>query len=562
MSSTEEFKRVIGEINAIKPPGVSGSRIKLLKDLFVGNPDAEEALTQTLIDACKSTAAPNKLGVLYVLDAIMRALIDQQRGQTLVGKIEPIIPALINDSVLVANDDIKDKIGKLVDIWDQCNTLDKALLTRIKNNNFKSHTPPGSPPAKVAKVTKTETAPSAVLSALANLAAKKSPTPTAPSMSSSATTESNPNAIFQLLQTMNKGSPASASAHTAAAAAPAAPGGHAQHDMRERNDRSDRNDRGRRDRDRSPQRNQPKSTHIDGEQNVPSNPHFRPKRPYVDREIPQGSIGVLSRTIFVGGVPSSMGETELAATLRPYAEVQSVILNSERKHAFVKVYSRAEAEQVIQALSNNHASGLRARWGVGFGPRDCCNYQTGISTIPIHRLTDADRKWLMCAQWGGSLPDLPIQSGLFVEEPDIEVGSGVSSKSISRKMPTNTNPNGPRSDRNATTGAYQPPVHQQMPPQQMPQQQFYQQPGFPQQPMQGAYYGQPGAPAPQMPPMPMGGMPPNMNQAQMMAMMSQMMAQNQNGANGANGANGMDMAQMFQTMANMMQQQSQSQPPR
>ena len=87
----------------------------------------------------------------------------------------------------------------------------------------------------------------------------------------------------------------------------------------------------------------------------------------------------------------------------------------------------------------------QTRWGVGFGPRDCSDYQTGISIIPIHKLTDADRKWMLTAPFGGS-GGRPIVTGLCVEEPDIEIGAGVSSKAISRRMQTDKSGNqGPRS---------------------------------------------------------------------------------------------------------------------
>lgn len=69
----------------------------------------------------------------------------------------------------------------------------------------------------------------------------------------------------------------------------------------------------------------------------------------------------------------------------------------------------------------------QTRWGVGFGPRDCSDYQTGISVIPIGRLTDADRKWLLSAEFGGT-GGKPIEGQMVVEEPDIEIGAGVSSK--------------------------------------------------------------------------------------------------------------------------------------
>lgn len=184
----------------------------------------------------------------------------------------------------------------------------------------------------------------------------------------------------------------------------------------------------------------------DGEQNVPGSPHYRPRNVSFDNTLPQGSFKVLSRTLFIGGVPRGMDERQLASHLRPYAEVQSIIMNSERKHAFVKVYSRKEAEQVIQSFNKDGALPLRTRWGVGFGPRDCCNYQHGISIIPIQRLTDADKTWVVLAQWGGS-GGQPLQSGMVLDEPDIEIGTGISSKAMSKKMPTNSTRNGPKSNR-------------------------------------------------------------------------------------------------------------------
>ncbi|RCK65236.1 Protein NRD1 [Candida viswanathii] len=183
-----------------------------------------------------------------------------------------------------------------------------------------------------------------------------------------------------------------------------------------------------------------------GEVNEPGNPHYRPRNVGFDATIPQATVKVLSRTLFIGGVPRNMDERALAQVLRPFGEIQSVILNSEKKHAFVKVYSRREAEQVITSFNKDGALPLRTRWGVGFGPRDCCNYQHGISIIPIQRLTDADRNWIVNAQWGGT-GGQPILSGMVVDEPDIEIGSGLSSKAMSRKMPTNSARNGPRSNR-------------------------------------------------------------------------------------------------------------------
>ncbi|EAA27665.3 hypothetical protein GE21DRAFT_3315 [Neurospora crassa] len=166
-----------------------------------------------------------------------------------------------------------------------------------------------------------------------------------------------------------------------------------------------------------------------------------------DPTLPNGHIKVYSRTLFVGGVTCS--EAELRSIFGRYGEVQTCIVNKEKRHAFVKMYYRQDAENAKKAMEENRGSDvqLRTRWGVGFGPRDCSDYQTGISVIPIHKLTEADRKWMLTAPYGGS-GGQPITTGLVVEEPDIEIGAGVSSKAISRRMQTDKGGNhGPKSSR-------------------------------------------------------------------------------------------------------------------
>jgi protein NRD1 len=54
---------------------------------------------------------------------------------------------------------------------------------------------------------------------------------------------------------------------------------------------------------------------------------------------------------------------------------------------------------------------------------------------------------MLTAEYGGS-GGKPIESGMVVEEPDIEIGQGVSSKAISRRMQTDKGGNnGPKSTR-------------------------------------------------------------------------------------------------------------------
>lgn len=148
-----------------------------------------------------------------------------------------------------------------------------------------------------------------------------------------------------------------------------------------------------------------------------------------------------------------------------YGKVQTCIINKEKRHAFVKMVSRADAVAAKDGMERDRhpdsqlrvsqesyhffsqANIKQTRWGVGFGPRECSDYQTGVSIIPIIKLTDADRKWMLTAEFGGT-GGKPMESGMVVEEPDIEIGQGVSSKAISRRMGTDQGGrSGPRSSR-------------------------------------------------------------------------------------------------------------------
>ncbi|KAK4987819.1 hypothetical protein LTR50_004372 [Elasticomyces elasticus] len=163
---------------------------------------------------------------------------------------------------------------------------------------------------------------------------------------------------------------------------------------------------------------------------------IRPKWTDVDTNVPNGHIKVLSRTLFVGGANGT--ESELRSIFSRFGEVQTCIVNRDKRHAFVKMATRADALAAKQGMEDlrdpeSLSKARQTKWGVGFGPRDCSDYTTGISIIPIDALTQADLKWMLTAEHGGT-GGLPIESGLVVEEPDIEIGAGVSSKAISRRV--------------------------------------------------------------------------------------------------------------------------------
>ncbi|EON61674.1 hypothetical protein W97_00890 [Coniosporium apollinis CBS 100218] len=168
--------------------------------------------------------------------------------------------------------------------------------------------------------------------------------------------------------------------------------------------------------------------------NVPRG--LQPKWVEFDKSLAPGTIKVLSRTLFIGGV--NCPEAEVKAIFSRFGKVQTCIVNPDKHHAFVKMVDRKDAVAAKVGMENSTDPEVvnkarSTRWGVGFGPRECSDYNTGISIIPIDRLTDADLKWVVSAEYGGT-GGVPLESGMVMEEPDIEIGAGVSSKAISARM--------------------------------------------------------------------------------------------------------------------------------
>lgn len=165
---------------------------------------------------------------------------------------------------------------------------------------------------------------------------------------------------------------------------------------------------------------------------------------------------LLLQILGIGNLPvNSSSEAHLRSLFSKFGVVQTCIVNIDKRHAFIKMISRQDAVNARDGMESYKSGDMQlrvsaliviqvtwrflacpliiisqTRWGVGFGPRDCSDYQTGISVIPVDRLTEADRKWMLTAEYGGT-GGRPIESGMVVEEPDIEIGAGVSSKGMS-----------------------------------------------------------------------------------------------------------------------------------
>ncbi|KAF2858494.1 hypothetical protein K470DRAFT_259789 [Piedraia hortae CBS 480.64] len=175
---------------------------------------------------------------------------------------------------------------------------------------------------------------------------------------------------------------------------------------------------------------------------------MQPKYIALDHSLPAHCIKILSRTLFVGGANGN--EEEIRDLFERFGRVQTCIANRDKRHAFVKMTTRqfaVDAKNGVEQLQTRGDAEVvrvarQTKWGVGFGPRECCDYQRGESVIPIAKLTPADVKWLTTAEYGGT-GGKQLEGGMVLEEPDIEIGAGVSSKAMSKRIQPGANPSAP-----------------------------------------------------------------------------------------------------------------------
>ncbi|KAI8609358.1 hypothetical protein BC830DRAFT_1044602, partial [Chytriomyces sp. MP71] len=96
-------------------------------------------------------------------------------------------------------------------------------------------------------------------------------------------------------------------------------------------------------------------------------------------------------------------------------------INPVKLSAFVKMYTREEAATAHRVMNHVPVDGALLRvsanmfWGCGFGPKEHFKYDTGETLFPIAEMSDADKKSIQEAKYGGG----PIQGSVLVEEPDI-----------------------------------------------------------------------------------------------------------------------------------------------
>lgn len=579
MAAMEELTTLLQSLQALKPPGITKTKIEAITNKCVENVQSDSVIVQKIVQQFNKSPATHKLGVVYVVDSVTRQWAEKARssGQAVSKKAAPgtfasgvqqvtdALPSLVLELIKVAPDNQKEKIAKLLDIWERGQTFPLAMLSSFKQlmNPPKNGAPPAprsppktqpaiqgfggqsnpqpvAPPGPVAGPD-----PGILLTALTGLTQTQQtgqtnvlpptqlPFPFTPNVApppipgfvpppppiATPTQNLTPEMMIPtLLQAMSSGQlppeqaiqlitmiTAQQNQQAGATFAPSLPqvsasGNNAPvmhngqsgvqpdrfeqngHRFRDRSrspdyihrrqspirrsppnrrdsptygtydpnagaegNSSNRNDRDRgrgRGRQRGRGRDEYRQRTPPPQRRQPSPPNYGPRTGLAkyldfDKALPLDSIKVLSRTLFVGGAGGTEGE--IRNIFSRFGQVQSCIVNQDKRHAFVKMVNRHDAVAAKEGMDNLQdpvalSKARQTRWGVGFGPRDCSDYTSGISVIPISRLTDADRKWVLTAEYGGT-GGVPLEGGLVMEEPDIEIGAGVSSKAISRRVP-------------------------------------------------------------------------------------------------------------------------------
>lgn len=112
----------------------------------------------------------------------------------------------------------------------------------------------------------------------------------------------------------------------------------------------------------------------------PNLPPPGPKFLEWDYSIGQGSIKVLSRTLFVGGVTAP--EAHLRSLFGKFGLVQTCIVNIDKRHAFIKMISRNDAISARDGMESYRAGDMQLRVSLtSFGFFSC--------SILTHNCTDS-----------------------------------------------------------------------------------------------------------------------------------------------------------------------------
>lgn len=111
-----------------------------------------------------------------------------------------------------------------------------------------------------------------------------------------------------------------------------------------------------------------------------------PKMITFDRSLPKGHIKVYSRTLFVGGV--TFGEATLRPLFSKFGVVQTCIVNVDKRHAFIKMINRRDAESARHGMEEYKIADTQLR--VSNIHPECWKLMTDTLTYRPNGVSDSD----------------------------------------------------------------------------------------------------------------------------------------------------------------------------
>lgn len=431
--SIDYVKEVLEELKNLKK-GVSAKRINKLTEYTLKNIELEDEVTDLIINYSKEASPSHKVGSLYLVDSLGRAALtncndlglhvldnNNKPGtlQHIIKKFSSNIKDLLNDCMEKLDDNEEvEKINQLKEVWISEGLFSESLLnnsdsdtgevdtTAKENEEYESNAPepfeassyeykePESDeplPRHVYVKAKNGTKMPFINESLSNIERKEEQLRALKEVLFFM--NDNPMDLI-VTKNLNENNVPEQKEYN-----------------QNRNHKMDNSDNGK---------NRDQMTLIVGEKNEVGSIHYRNKPVMNDATCPLNNVRVMSRTLFIGGISNRDTKRDLVNKLKPYGEIQTCFLNGKKGHGFVKAYSRAEAENIIKTfniLSAQDPHELRVRWALGFGPRAYFNFDTGISTIPLYVVTDAEKEWARNSEWGGT-NGKDMVSGMLFEEPD------------------------------------------------------------------------------------------------------------------------------------------------
>lgn len=137
----------------------------------------------------------------------------------------------------------------------------------------------------------------------------------------------------------------------------------------------------------------------------PAHPEQHLPGPVYDPSLQPGTIRVLTRTLFVGALPESYTQRDVAEIFEKYGRLGSIIVTRKARvkaNAFIKFETRAGIEAALRDTVNLRLEGspVKVNWAYGFGPKKMFDYKLGESIIPLSELSENEKSSLVTAPVG------------------------------------------------------------------------------------------------------------------------------------------------------------------